>query len=75
MVRLGAERTGNEVRRISIKQLIKQFDLHLLGSIAFIIIIIIIIIFNFARLANACHGRQSLVQQCASVGVFKLYLQ
>ena len=72
MVRLGAERTGNEVRRISIKQLIKQFDLHLLGSIAFIIIIII---FNFARLANACHGRQSLVQQCASVGVFKLYLQ
>ena len=73
MVRLGAERTGNEVRRISIKQLTKQFDLHLLGSIAFIIIIIII--FNFARLANACHGRQSLVQQCASVGVFKLYLQ
>ena len=73
MVRLGAERTGNEVRRISIKQLIKQFDLHLLGSIAFIIIIIIF--FNFARLANACHGRQSLVQQCASVGVFKLYLQ
>ena len=72
MVRLGAERTGNEVRRISIKQLTKQFDLHLLGSIAFIIIIII---FNFARLANACHGRQSLVQQCASVGVFKLYLQ
>ena len=72
MVRLGAERTGNEVRRISIKQLTKQFDLHLLGSIAFIIIIII---FNFARLANACHGRQSWVQQCASVGVFKLYLQ